>query len=69
MNLPYLFSQQNLTKIRKRKHEEDKAEYIPSKIPRLEASNLHADDDFNKQYQSYAKFLDEFEQFLQTIDC
>ena len=69
MKSPSLSNQQKLTKSHKRKHEDDKVEYIPSKIPCLEAPQLHADEDFKKQYQSYAKYLDEFEQFLQTIDC
>ena len=55
MNSPSLSNQQKLTKSRKRKHEDDKVEYIPSKIPRLEAPHLHADENFKKQYQNYAK--------------
>ena len=67
MNSPSLSNQQ-LTKSRKRKHKDDKVEYIPSKIPRLEAPHLHADEDLKKQFKSYA-YLNEFEKFLQTIDC
>ena len=69
VNSPSLSNRQMLTKSRKRKHEDDEVEIIPSKIPRLETPQLDEAKDFNKKHQSYVKFLDEFEQFLLTLNC